>query len=140
MGPTQHWPDPSPRIRRRQKVINPEANSSEIKEPEVENVPIDNEINEDADRVSVPYESREMLDELESGKNDGSPAKSKEGLAGDEIDKSTECNKESMHKLNHLAQVCCDKEGLNYENLSFSRRVTRSMHNLHLTPGYRSDQ
>ena len=45
-----------------------------------------------------------------------------------------------MHKLNHFAKVCCDKEGLNFENLSFSRRVTRSMHNLHSIPGYRSDQ
>ena len=104
------------------------------------NIPINNEVNENADRVLVPCESREMLDELESGKNDGSPAKSKEGLAGDEIDKSTEYDKESMHNLNHLAQVCCDKEGLNYENLSFSRRVTRSMHNLRSAPGYRSDQ
>ena len=81
-----------------------------------------------------------MLDKPEPGKNDVNPVKLKEGLAEDEIDKSTECDKESMHKLNHLAQVCCDKEGLNYENLSFSRRVTRSMHNLHSTPGYRSDQ
>ena len=134
LGPTQYWPNPSPRIRRRRKAINPE-----VKKPKVVSMPIDNETNENADRVSVPCDSREILDKPEPGKNDGNPAKLKEGLAEGEIDKPDECDKDTIHKLNHLAQVCCDKEGLNYENLSFSRRVTRSMHNLHLIPGYRSD-
>ena len=103
-------------------------------------MPIDNEINENADRVSVPCDSREILDKPEPGKNDGNPAKLKEGLAEGEINKPDECNKYSMHKLDHLAQVCCDKEGLGFENLSFSRRVTRSMHNIHSVSGYRADQ
>ena len=38
--------------------------------------------------------------------------------------------KESMYKLDHLAQVCCDKGGFESDNLVFSRRVTRSMHNV----------
>ena len=32
-----------------------------------------------------------------------------------------------MRKLDHLAQICCDKGGFDSENLLFSRRVTRSM-------------
>ena len=45
-----------------------------------------------------------------------------------------------MHKLDNLAQICCDKEGLGFENLSFSRRVTRSMHGIHSISGYKVDQ
>ena len=38
---------------------------------------------------------------------------------------------ESMHKLDQLAQVCCDRGGFESKNLVFvhSRRVTRSMNN-----------
>ena len=38
--------------------------------------------------------------------------------------------KESMYKLDHLAQVCYDKGGFESDNLVFSRRVTRSMNNV----------
>ena len=84
-------------------------------------MPIDNEINENDDRVSVPCDSREISNKLEPDKNDGNPATLKEGLAEGEINKPDECDKDSMHKLNHLAHFCCDKEGLNFENLSFLR-------------------
>ena len=40
-----------------------------------------------------------------------------------------------MHRLDHLAQICCDKEGFGFENLSFSRRVTRSMYSTHMISG-----
>ena len=71
--------------------------------------------------------------------SDSTPAEVEEGLTKDKTDNNVECknpfetnkpdgyNRESMHRLDHLAQVCCDKEGLGFENLSFSRRVTRSM-------------
>ena len=40
-----------------------------------------------------------------------------------------------MHILDHLAQICCDKEGFGFENLSFSRRVTRRMYSTHTISG-----
>ena len=104
-------------------------------------MPINNEINENDDRDAIPCNSREILDKPLPGENDSNPANIKEGLAkgendnNDEENKPDECNKESMHKLDHLAQICCDKEGLGFENISFSRRVTRSMHNIHSISG-----
>ena len=95
-------------------------------------MPINNGINENDDRDSVPCNSREVLDKPLSGKDDSNPVNIKEGLAKGEIDnnvecknsheanKPDECNKESMHGLDHLAQICCDKEGIGFENLSFS--------------------
>ena len=127
-------------------MINPGVNSSEVKESEVVNMPINNEVNENDNRDSVPCNSREILDKPLPGENDSNPANIKEGLAegendnNDEANKPEECNKESMHKLDHLAHVCCDKEGLGFENLSFSRRVTRSMHGIHSISGYKVDQ
>ena len=90
-------------------------------------MPIDNEINENDDRVSIPCNSREILDKPLPGENDRNPANIKEGLVegennkNDEANKPDECNKDSMHNLDHLAQVCCDKEGLGFENLSFTK-------------------
>ena len=89
-------------------------------------MPINNEVNENDNRDSVPCNSREILDKPLPGENDSNPANIKEGLVKDENDnndeanKPDECNKESMHKLDHLAQICCDKEGLGFENISFS--------------------
>ena len=40
-------------------------------------MPIDNEVNENADRVLVPCDSREILDKPEPSKNNGNPAKLK---------------------------------------------------------------
>ena len=109
LGPTQYWPNPSPRARRKRKVLNPGVNSSEVKESEVINMPINNEINENDDRDAIPCNSREILDKPLPGENDSNPANIKEGLAkgendnNDEENKPDECNKESMHKLDHLA-------------------------------------
>ena len=83
------------------------------------------------------------MDKPLPGEDDSNPTNIKEGLAkgenynNDEANKPNECNKESTHKIDHLAQICCDKEGLGFENLSFSRRITRSMHSIHSIPGYR---
>ena len=139
LGPTQYWPNSAPRIRRRRKDINSEDNSPDIKEAENVSTPVDNEGNGCADRVSIPCDSREGLDKPEPKENNDNPIKLKEGLVEDENNKSTEYDEQSMNMLNHLAQVCCDREGLGYENLSFSRRITRSMHNLYATPGYKPD-
>ena len=40
-----------------------------------------------------------------------------------------------MRRLDHLAQICCDKGGFDSENLLFSRRVTRSMNSTHTILG-----
>ena len=157
LGPMQYWPNPSPRTRRKRKVINSGVNStseniSEVKGFENASMPINKGINENDDRDSVPCSSKEVLDKPLSGKSDSIPAKIEEGLTKGEVDnnvecknsfetnKPDECNRESMHRLDHLAQICCDKEGLGFENLSFSRRVTRSMHNIHSISGYKVDQ
>ena len=74
LGPTQYWPNPSPRTRRKHKVINPGVNSSEVKESKVVNMPIKNEINENDDRDAIPCNSREILDKPLPGENDSDPA------------------------------------------------------------------
>ena len=152
LGPTQYWPNPSPRARRKRKVLNPGVNSSEVKESEVVNMSINDEVNKNDDRDSIPYKSKAVLDQPLSGKSDSTPAEIEEGLTKGKTDNNVECknpfetnkpdeyNRESMHRLDHLAQVCCDKEGLGFENLSFSRRVTRSMYSTHTISGHKVNQ
>ena len=94
-------------------------------------MPINNGINENDDMDSVPCNYREVLDKPLSSKNDSNPAKIKEGLTKGKTDNNVECKnpfetnkpdeykRESMHRLDHLAQICCDKEGFGFENLSF---------------------
>ena len=87
------------------------------------------------------------MDQPLSGKNDSTPAEIEERLTKSKTDNDFECenlfetnkpdeySRESMRRLDHLAQICCDKEGLGFENLSFSRRVTRSMYSTHMILG-----
>ena len=145
LGSTQHWPNPSPRIRKKRKAINSGVNStsetiSEVKGFEEVNIPINDGISKNDDRDSVPCNSKAVLDQPLSGKSGSTPTELEEELTEGKNDNNVECknpsetkkpdeyNRDSMHRLDHIAQVCCDKEGLGFENLSFSRRVTRSMY------------
>ena len=152
LGPTQYWPNLSPRIRKKLKAIKSEVDItsetvSEVKGFREVSIPINDGVSNDNDRNTVPCDSKAVLDQPLSGKNDSTPAEIEERLTKSKTDNDFKCenlfetnkpdeySRESMRRLDHLAQICCDKEGLGFENLSFSRRVTRSMYSTHTILG-----
>ena len=97
-------------------------------------MPINDGISKDDDGNTVPCGSKVVLNEPLSGKGYRTPAETKEILTKSKTDnvvsesnKPCEHSRESMRRLDRLAQICCDKGGFDSENLLFSRRVTRSM-------------
>ena len=120
LGPTHHWLNPSPRIRKKRKSINSGVNStsetiSEVKGFEEVSIPINNGISKNDDRDSVPYNSKAVLDQPLSGKSGSTPTEIEEGLTKDKTDNDVECknpfetnkpseyNRETTHRLDHLA-------------------------------------
>ena len=139
---------PSPKTRRKQKATaKPEVNNvpeteSEGKGLEEANLPINAGISKDDVDNIVPCCSEAVLNQPPSDKYHSTPAKIEDRLTErkninvvdcknlSEPDNPRKHGKESMYKLDHLAQVCCDKGGFESDNLVFSRRVTRSMNNV----------
>ena len=148
----QHWLNPSPWIRKKRKAIKSEVNNtsetvSEVKGFGEVSIPINDGISKNDDRDSVPCNSKAVLNQPLSGKSHSIPAEIEEGLTKSKTDNVIECknlsetnkpdeyNRESMRTLDHLAHIYCDKEGFGFENLSFSRRVTRIMYSTHTISG-----
>ena len=146
LGPTQYWPNPSPRIRKKRKAIKSEVNNtfetvSEVKGFGEVSIPINDGISNDDDGNTVPCGSKTVLNQPLSGKGHSTPAKTEEILTKNKSDNDIECknpseySRESMRRLDHLAQICCDKGGFDSENMLFSIRVTRSMNSTHTISG-----
>ena len=146
LGPTQRWPNPSPRIRKKRKAIKSEVNItsetiSEVKGFGEVSIPINDGISNDNDRNTSPCDAKAVLNQPLYGESHSTPAEIEERLTKSktenlfETNKPDEYSRESMRRLDHLAQIFCDKEGFGFENLSFSRRVTRSMYSTHTISG-----
>ena len=82
-----------------------------------------------------------------SDRGHSAPAKTEERLTESKTINVVDCknlfepdnlckhDKESLYKLDHLAQVCCDKGRFESDNPMFSKRITRSMNNVHTILG-----
>ena len=144
LGPTQYWLNPSTSIRKKREAIKSEVNNapetvSEGKGFGEISIPINDGISNDDDENTVPCGSKAVLNQPLPGKGYSIPAETEERLTKSKTDNDVKCknlsesnnpyehSRESMRKLDHLAQICCDKGGFDSENLLFSRRVTRSM-------------
>ena len=85
LGPTQHWPSPSPRIRKKRKAVKSEVNDTpetvfEGKGFGEAGLPVNDGISKNDDRDLVPYDSKVVLNQPLSGKSHSTPAKIEEGL------------------------------------------------------------
>ena len=129
LGPTQYWPNPPPNTRRKwkatvkSKVGNVHEAESKDKELQEANPPINTGISDDGVGNVAPCYSEITLNQSPSDKRCNTLAKT-----GDKLTKTEDVNAvdykslyelntprkhgdESMHKLEQLAQVCCDRGG-----------------------------
>ena len=129
LGPTQYWPNPPPKTRRKRKATiksefsNVHEDESKDKELQEANPPINTGISDDGVGNVAPCYSEATLNQSPSDKHCSTPANT-----GDKLTKTEDVNavdyknlselntphkhgNESMHKIEQLAQVCCDRGG-----------------------------